>query len=146
MVIDQVVLNDPPSVPLVEDDDMVEALSPHRADKPLRVRILPRRARRRPDLGDAHTAQAAGHGVAEDPVVVMDQQTRGRVEGEGVLQLPDDPRCRGRSGHIEVDNTPPRVMEKHKDIQHAPGERRHGEEIHRRRGVHVVADKRLPRR
>lgn len=31
MVIDQVVLDDPPSVPLVDDDDMIEALSADRA-------------------------------------------------------------------------------------------------------------------
>lgn len=82
MVIDQVVLDDPPSVPLVDDDDMIEALSADRADEPLGKGVLPRRARRGPDLGDAHIAQAALHGLAEDPIVVVDQERGAKSNGK----------------------------------------------------------------
>ena len=41
-------------MPLTEDDDMVEAIAPHRADEPFHEGILPRTLGRREDFIDAH--------------------------------------------------------------------------------------------
>ena len=47
MVIGDVVAKNSAEVPLVEDQDMVEALSTDGADQPFTIRILPGRVRRR---------------------------------------------------------------------------------------------------
>ncbi len=54
VVVREVRREDPPKVPLVEDDHVVQALSPYGPDHPFRKRILPRRPWGGYDLLDAH--------------------------------------------------------------------------------------------
>ena len=53
---------------LVQDDHVIEALAPDRADHAFHVRILPRTRGGRHDLGDAHACDTAVEGGAIDAI------------------------------------------------------------------------------
>src|SRR5262245_1496729 len=57
-------------MPLAENDDMLEALAPDRADEPLGERVLPRAVRGREDFTDAHALRALAERVAVDAVAI----------------------------------------------------------------------------
>ena len=56
-----------------ENDDVIEALAPDRADHALGVRVLPRRARCDENLGDAHHLELGREGVAVDAVAITNE-------------------------------------------------------------------------
>ena len=58
MIVVDVLSQDAPHVTLVEDDHMVETLAANATNHPLDVRILPWRARRRPNLVGAEAIDA----------------------------------------------------------------------------------------
>jgi hypothetical protein len=64
----------------------------------------------------------------------------GGVVRERLAQLLDNPRGRGSVGHVEVENTPPGVIDREPDVEDTEGCCRHGEEVHRRDRVAVVAE------
>jgi len=75
-------------VRFAQDHDMVQALSPDRADQPLGVSILPGRAGRRWSVQDAHGSETSCHGMAVGGVSVPDEAS-GRLiprKGFGNLQ------------------------------------------------------------
>src|SRR5262245_25929666 len=54
-----VLVQHPLKVALVEDDQMIQTLTPHRSDPPLGQRVRPRRPHGGPDPSDAETLHAA---------------------------------------------------------------------------------------
>ncbi len=73
MVIVEVGGKNPPQVPLIEDDDLVQALAPDRTDDPFDVRILPGGSGSRHDLLDAHGGYRGPEGGAVNAVSVPDK-------------------------------------------------------------------------
>jgi hypothetical protein len=59
MVVDQIASQDAAKVSLVQDEDVIQALAPDRADEPLHERLLPRTLRCRENLLDPHALHAA---------------------------------------------------------------------------------------
>ncbi len=59
MVVSDVAAENSTEMLLVEDQDMVEALSTNGADQPFAIRILPRRVGRSPNLFDADRLDAS---------------------------------------------------------------------------------------
>ena len=109
VVVAEEIADESQQVPFAEDNDVIQALAAERADEPLGVGVLPGRAQGGEDLPDVHAPKTARDVLAEDRVVVVDQEAWGRVEGEGLEQLPDHPR-RGRVGRdVEVQDVPPMV-------------------------------------
>jgi len=53
-------------VPLTEDDDMVEAIAPHRADEPFHEGILPRTVGCREDFLDPQALHSVPEALAVD--------------------------------------------------------------------------------
>lgn len=144
MVVVEVLAEQAQGVRLVEHDDMIKALAAEGADEPFHVRILPRRARRRLHLADAEQPQHPRHGLAEDAVVVVDQELRRGVEGEGLAELPRHPLGARLGRDVVVEHLPTRVAQHQEHIQHAPRDRWHREEVDRGSGVEMVADKGTP--
>jgi hypothetical protein len=60
-------------VPLAENGDMVEALSPHRAAEPFHERILPRTVGRREDFIDPHALHSVPELLAVDLVAIAQE-------------------------------------------------------------------------
>ena len=75
---------DATEVLLAENDDIVEALVPQRADKAFHERILPRAARRREDFRDAHALDTMAERLAEDSVAIAEKIARPWVVREGL--------------------------------------------------------------
>ncbi len=70
MVVVEVARQDPPQMPLIEDDHMVEALSTDTSDQSLDERILPRTSRCADHLLDAHVLDATLEERSIDPVTI----------------------------------------------------------------------------
>ena len=82
--------------------------------------------------------------LIEVGAAIKDQVLCCRVIGERIAQLLDDPGAGGIPGHVEVEDAPPVMRNDEEAVEHAEGERRHGEEIHGGNGLAVVAQKRSP--
>jgi hypothetical protein len=72
----------PPQVRLVQDDHVIQALSPYRPDHTLHVRRLPKRSRCDHHLINPHGADATDEVVPVDPISIPDHETRRRVRRE----------------------------------------------------------------
>jgi hypothetical protein len=57
-------------MPFARHDDMIKTLPSDRADQPYRTAVLPRRARRRWAIANAHRAKAAFEDLAISAVAV----------------------------------------------------------------------------
>ena len=75
---------DAPQVPLVQDEDVVEALPPHAAEEALAGRVLSRCPLGRPQHRDAARRRDAGECRHVLAVVVADEEARGRPERRGL--------------------------------------------------------------
>ena len=73
-----------PKLRFVQDDHMIEALPPDRADHTLDVWILPRARRRGHDFGDAHGRHGALERAAIDAIAIPVHPARYRVVRKGV--------------------------------------------------------------
>src|SRR6202023_4190825 len=71
----------------VEDDHMIEALTPDGADHALDVSSLPRRSRCGKHLLDAHVLDLSGEVITKDAVPISQQITGCRVPGERIAKL-----------------------------------------------------------
>jgi hypothetical protein len=130
---------------LVDDDHVIETLSSDRADQAFGVRILPRTRRRRNDFRDAHASQAALEDVAVDAVSITVQPAGGRVVRKRFDHLLRGLRGRRMIRDVEMHDAPAVMRQHDQDEQYAAGERRNGEEIHRRGRREVIGQKRPPR-
>ena len=129
---------------LVEDDDVVEALSPDGADHPFRERILPGRAWCRHNLLDVHDFEpGAGH-CAVNTVPIPDHVSRCSVPGERFGDLLRHPGCGRLRGHSEVHDPPSLVVQHDEHEKKTQRGCRQDEEVHGRHAVGVVAQKRPP--
>ena len=91
----------------VEDDHMIEALTPDGADHALDVSLLPRRSRCGKHLLDAHVLDLSGEVVTKDSIPISQQITGCRVPGEGIAELLGGPFRGGVSRDVEVQYAPP---------------------------------------
>ena len=69
-----VLANASEEVPFAEHDQVIGQFASERPDEPLRVAILPRRARRNSELTDTEVVAPPVEGRAEDLVSVADEQ------------------------------------------------------------------------
>ena len=100
---------------LVQDDHVIEALTPDTPDQPLDVRILPRTPGGDGHFFDPHVLHPLPKGVPIDPVPITNQISRGLVPRKGVHHLLRCPlRCRVFRD-VEMDHAAPLVGQ---DEQH----------------------------
>ena len=85
----------------MQHDHVIEALTANRSNQSLDIGSLPRRARCRQDLADAHISQLFSEIMAENGITVA-QQLR---EGKGLSHLLSRPFCGWVGGNIEVQNS-----------------------------------------
>src|SRR5215469_11834262 len=108
---------------------MVQALAPYRANHPLDIGSLPRRARCRQNFADAHVAHLVLEVIAENSIAVTKYVTRELLKGKGLSQLLSCP-LRGRmSGDIAVNNATPIIGQYQKHVKDLEAESGHGEEV-----------------
>ncbi len=134
-----------PQVPLADDDQVVEAFPPDRADHPFDEGVLPGRPGSRHDLLDPHGLDPGENQGTLDAVPVADHIARCAIPWECFSDLSRYP-CRGWvCRHAEVDDLPAFVVPN--DENHEKPERgaRQDEEIDRRESLRMVPQKCPPR-
>ena len=89
-----------------QNDDMIEALPPDRADEPFHERILPRAVGSREHFADPHALHSLPKGVAVDVVAIAEEVGWRGVVREGGHELLGGPGRGGMLGHVDVDDAP----------------------------------------
>ncbi len=72
---------------LAQDEDMIETLSPYRADESFRERILPKASGSREDLLDPLALHASAKGFSEDGIAIVEEISECSLVREGVHDL-----------------------------------------------------------
>ncbi len=129
---------------LVEDDDVVQALSPQGPRQSLRDRIGLRRPIRSPDPNHAKSGEPGVEVLAVDVVTVVDQVDRLSAPGSGIDQLLPDPGCGGTGGDVQVHELTSRVAHKEQDIQGPEADRLHHQEVGRPDPLRLIAQEGPP--
>src|SRR2546428_2014760 len=105
VVVVDVALQDAPEVLLAEDDQVVQAFAPDRADDSLGIGVLPGRLGRGEDLPDANRPDGPSKCVAVGTISIPQQVARlGAAPGEGLPDLLRGPGCSRMIGDVEVDD------------------------------------------
>jgi len=102
---------DATQVAFAQNDDMIEALTPDRADEPFRKRILPRALRCRDHFTDLHARQALPEDVAIDRVPIAEEVGWRAVVRKRLHDLLGRPGGGTMLGDVEVDHPSPMVGE-----------------------------------
>jgi hypothetical protein len=82
---------DAAKVRLADDDDMVEAVPPDRADQSFGMAVLPRRARRGRSVANAHGLDAPRDDGAVGCIAITDEVSRCFIPRECLGDLPGNP-------------------------------------------------------
>jgi hypothetical protein len=132
-------------VPLVDDDQVVEAFPPDRADHPFNEGVLPGRAWRRHDFLDPHGLDPGANQGTVDAVPVADHIARRAIPWKCFCDLLRHP-CRSWvCRHAEVDDLSAFVAQNDEDHEKPERGGRQDEEIDRRESLRMVAQKCPPR-
>jgi len=76
---------------LTEHNNVVKAVPPDRTDEPLRVSVLPWRARRDRSVSNAHGSHTPNEGSPIDAIAIADEISRRFLPAIGFGQLLRDP-------------------------------------------------------
>jgi hypothetical protein len=117
---------------LVDDDHMIQTLSPGRSDPPLCQRVRPRRSHGRPDLFDTEPSNAALEFDPEPAVPATDEIPRRiPIPATGADDLLGRPVGGGMSGHPSLQDLPGPVVHHEEDVQRPEEHGPHAEEVAR---------------
>ena len=116
MIVGTVGFQLPPQMPFIEDDNVIQALSPDAANYSLYIRVLPGRARGRKYFFDAETFHSISESNTVDAVPVAYQVAWRRIEGESFHYLLSSPFRSRMIRRVEVNNFSPFVMQDDKYV------------------------------
>ena len=125
-------------VDLVQDDDVVQALSAERPNEPLRVRVLPLRPRRRDHLLDPQRLDCTSVALSVGPVSSSTKNRGAMSSGKAWTTCPGRPFSVRIRSHVEMQHAPTVMCQNYEPKQGAECGRRHVEEARRHQGLHVV--------
>ena len=103
-------------MPLVEDNDMIEAITSDRADEPLRISILPRRALRDRPIPDAHGPHAPNESGAVDAIPITDDVSRRILPAKRLSELLRNPFGGRMCGYSQPQKLPATMQQDHKPV------------------------------
>ncbi len=104
---------------LVERDEPVQTLSPHRPDHTLTERVGLRCPHRRLQHAPAHRRDRAIDAGRVNRVAVMEEEPMRGLAGEDRAELLDRPGRRRMLGHVPVEDPTRADLEDHEDIEEA---------------------------
>ena len=144
VIVRKVRSQDATQMQLVQNENMIQTLAPHRADQPLHERILPRTVRRRENFINTQVLHSVLELLAVDTVAIAEEVgRRGRVR-EGLHDLLGRPVRGGVLGHVEVDDAPAMVGEDDEDEEHPQPRGGHREEVDGDEVPDAVREERAP--
>ncbi len=132
-------------VPFSEHDDMIKALAAECSVDAFDETILPGRPRCRLDGFDAIIANAVVELWAEDPVAVVNQESRFcTITRKCLYHLAESPGSRGVRRHVEVDDATSVMGQNHKTVEELEERGRDDDEITSGSDLHVVSQEGHP--
>ena len=146
MIVLEVRAEDPAEVPLVQDDDVVDAFAADAADHPLDVRRLPRAPRCREHFLYLHRLDSPTKRGAVHAVAVVQEIARCGLPRKRLDDLLSGPVGSRMHGNAEVSHTAAVVLEDDEDVQDLEADRGDGEEVDRDEVLGVIGEKSPPGR
>lgn len=144
VVVGDVRLEDPPEVALVPWDDVIEALTPNRANHAFDVTVLPRGARCRWSIYDVHCCDAILKELTVCAVAITKEISGCLLPGKSLCDLLRGP-GRGRvRGDGDVNQLASAMAEDHQDKENAEGHGGHRQEIDGGGAVQMISQKDPP--
>src|SRR6516225_3624388 len=110
----------------------------------LRDAVLPRTSEGGSDGQDPVILHCRHDISLELRVTVENQELLRLVISPGLTQLQRNPICAGILGHVEMEDLAPVVIDHEETVQNAERQCGHGEEVHRRDGSTMIAQKDQP--
>ena len=144
VVVPDVLVHQAFQMAFVHNNYIVEQIPAAVADPSLGHAILPRTSEAGPLRLDAKALHRVNNFFIELCATVKDQIDGGRVVGERLAQLLDNPSTARVFGHIAVKNQPPVMRNDEEAVENIESERRYGEEIRRGDSFTMVAEKSRP--
>lgn len=144
VVIANILGHEPFEMALVERDHVVEQIATAGTNETFGNAVLPRTLDRGADSFHAKGSYRFHGFCAECCVSVENQVARRRIERERLAQLLRHPGNCWMPGNIEVKDSPPVMCDDEEAIEHAEGQGRDSEEVHRSDGFTVIAQEGRP--
>ena len=144
VIVPKITFEDPTQLPLVNNDDVVQALAANTADDPLHETILPRTPWCRSDLLNAHPLHSCREVLPIDTIAISNQITWSAIIGKPFNNLLCRPHSSRVLGDIEMQDATPVMRKNHEDIQDASLNCRDREEIDRNELPDMIAQKCSP--
>jgi hypothetical protein len=131
-------------VALVNCDDVIQEITPATPYPTLCDSILPRTLKRGADRTHPQGSNRCGDFQSILGIAIKDDEPRSRSKWKCFSQLLDDPQTCRMLCDIEMQDAPTIVTDDEKAIEHAEGDRRNSEEVHRGNRFPVITDKGKP--
>src|ERR1700731_1408053 len=131
-------------VAFVNCDDVIQEIAAATPYPTLCNSILPRTFERGADRIHPQGSNRRGHFQSVLGITIKDDEPRGGSKWKCFSQLLDDPRACRMLCNIEVQDAPTIVTDDEKAIEHAEGDRRSREEVHRGNRFPVITKKGKP--
>src|SRR5712692_6346879 len=144
VVVDAIGTEQAMGMSLVEDDDVVEHLSPDGADDAFGEGVLPRRPWRADDLLESEGRDGVSDEGVEDAISVAVKEVKGRVKREGIEQLAPCPFRGGMLSDVDVADVAAAVIQDYEAVEDPEGGRGDSEEIDSDRSTEVVVEESAP--
>ncbi len=139
------ILREPASqVAFVNCNDVIQEITAATPYPTLCDSILPRTFERSADRIHPQGSNRCGDFQSILGITIKDDEPRSGSKWKCFSQLLDDPQACRMLGDIEVQDTPTIVTDDEKAIEHAEGDRRNGEEVHRGNRFPVITEKGKP--
>ena len=120
---------DPAQLGFAQDHDMIQAVSPDRADEPFDVSVLPGRSRCRWSVADTHGREASGCWMAVRGISITDEVSRRLLPGKGLGDLSGDPVGRRVGGDVDPHRLASLKPDNHQAVEQLEADRRHDKQI-----------------
>ena len=128
----------------IQNNHVVQALPPNRANQSLNVRVLPGGLRSGQDFANSKPSCRFTTPLSIDAIAVAQQKAGRAVPRESFQELPGSPFRRGIRDHSNMNRTPAVVRENHKNKQDPEWDRRNHEEVGGDQGLPGVLQKGAP--
>src|SRR5580704_2569587 len=131
-------------MPFGHCDDMIQQIASATLDPSLREAVLPRTLERGPHRVHLQGSNRNGNLDSIFAITVEDEKSRSRFKRKRLPQLLNDPQTRRVLRDVEVQDPPTVVAEHEEAVENSKGDRGNSEEIHRRDGFPMIAQKGEP--
>src|SRR5258708_39318018 len=131
-------------MPFAEHNNMVKTIPPDRTYQPLRISVLPWRARRDRPIPYTHCSKPLDDDIAIDAIPIANDISRRLLPAVGLGQLTGNP-MRGRAcGHTQPQKLTAGMLQDQKSAQKPKRDRRDSEQIPRRNAGGMISRKSRP--